>query len=131
MAKGFRYKGKTLEELKEMSLKELAAIYPARARRSLLRGLTESQKKLLEKIKKKEQKGDKKPIKTHVRSMIVLPVMIGKNIQVHNGREYISVLVNQEMLGYRLGDFALTRGKVEHSAPGIGATRSSAAMSVK
>ena len=131
MSKGFRYKGKTLEELESMSIQELAGIYPSRCKRSLLRGLTADQKKFLVKLKKKEEQGNKKPIRTHLRNMIVLPEMVGKNIQVYNGKEYKSVVISQDMLALRLGDLSLTRNKVEHSAPGIGATRSSSSLSVK
>jgi small subunit ribosomal protein S19 len=131
MAKGFRYKGKSLEELGSMDLKELAKIFPSRARRSLIRGLPTEQQKFIEKIKKKDQTGDKKPLKTHLREMLVLPVMIGKNISIYNGKEYKQVQIEPDMLGLRLGDLSLTRNKVAHNAPGIGATRSSSALSVK
>ena len=57
--------------------------------------------------------------------------MIGLTIQVYNGKTYVPVRIITEMLGHRLGEFSVTRGKVQHGAPGIGATRSSAAMSVK
>jgi len=124
--KEFTYKGKTLEELKKMSIDELAEILPARQRRSLKRGFTEYQKKLLKKIRKGE-----KNIKTHCRDMIILPEMVGLTIKVHNGKEFVDVKIVPEMIGHYLGEFALTRKKVEHSAPGIGATRSSAALSVK
>ena len=115
MAKGFRYKGKTLEELQAMSIEELAGIFPSRAKRSLKRGLTPLQKRFVEKIKIKEEKGDKKPLRTQLRSMLVLPIMIGKNIHIHNGKEYIQVLIAPDMLGLRLGDLTMTRSKVEHS----------------
>ncbi|MAF35573.1 30S ribosomal protein S19 [archaeon] len=131
MAKGFRYKGKSFEELKAMNLAELAVIFPARCRRSLKRGLTPQQKKFLEKLEKKELKGDKKPIKTQLRSMIVLPAMVNKTIQIHNGRAYTPIQITQDMLGLRLGDLNLTRTRVAHNAPGVGATRSSSALSVK
>ena len=131
MAKGFRYKGKTLEELGSMNLTELAKIFPARARRSLLRGLSSEQQKLIDKLKKKEITGNKKPTKTHLRNMLVLPMMIGKNILIYNGQEYKQIQIEPDMLGLRLGDLSLTRNKVQHNAPGIGATRSSSAMSVK
>ena len=124
--KEFTYRGKSMEELLKMSLNELAALFPARQRRSLKRGLTEQQKILLGKIKKNESN-----IKTHCRDMIVLPEMIGKTIKVYTGKEWVPVGLMDEMIGHCLGEFALTRRKVEHSAPGIGATRSSAALSVK
>lgn len=63
--------------------------------------------------------------------MIVLPEMVGKLIQVHNGKIFAPVAITDEMIGHYLGEFALTRQKVKHSAPGIGATKSSAAASVK
>jgi len=126
MAKIFKYKGKTLEELQKLSLDELAKLLPARQRRSLKRGLTDQQKKLLERIRNKE-----KAIKTHVRDMIVLPEMVGKRILVHNGKEWIAVDIKADMIGFRLGDFALTRKIVRHSAPGVGATRSSKFMPLK
>ncbi len=131
----FRYKGYTLDELMKMDLNELAKILPARQRRSLKRGLTEQQKKLLEKIKKAKElmaAGKRvKPIRTHCRDMIVLPIMVDLTIYVHNGKEFVPVKIKPEMIGHRLGEFALTRKKVQHSAPGIGATRSTAFVSVK
>ena len=124
--KEFTYRGKGMEELIKMSLNEIGALFPARQRRSLKRGLTEQQKILLSKIRKNETN-----IKTHCRDMIILPEMTGKMIKVYNGKEFVSVIIMDEMIGHCLGEFALTRRKVEHSAPGIGATRSSAALSVK
>lgn len=124
--KEFTYRGKTLEELKKMSLKEFAQLVDARTRRTLRRGITEEQKKILEKIKK----GSKK-IKTHCRDMVIIPEMVNQTIMIHKGKEFVAVIIQPEMLGHRLGEFALTRKSITHSAPGIGATRSSASASVK
>lgn len=121
----FTYKGRTLEELKKMSLTELAAIMPSDARRKLKR-LGEQDKKFI-----KKAQNSKKPVKTHLRSMIVLPFMVGKTILVHSGKEFQQVRVIEEMIGHRLGEYVFTRTRVAHSAPGIGATRSSASLSVK
>jgi len=129
--KEFTYKGINLEELNKMSLKEFIRLVPARQRRSLRRGLTEQQKILLEKIRKSKKQERKKPIKTHCRDMVILPEMVGTLLLVHNGKEFVPVNINAEMIGHYLGEFALTRKKVQHSAPGVGATRSSAAVSVK
>ena len=115
--------GKTLEELEKLELKDFINLVPARQKRSLSRGLTDQQKILLEKIKKYD---DKKPIKTHVRDMIVIPEMVGTTLLIHAGEEWIPVKIMEEMLGHYLGEFTLTRKRVAHSAPGIGATRSSA-----
>lgn len=123
--KEFTYKGKTLAELQGMDIKGVAALYPARQRRSLLRGFTEQQKILLKNLQQKDI------VKTHCRDMVVLPSMVGKTILLHTGREFVAVRVAQEMLGRYLGEFALTRKRVQHSAPGVGATRSSASASVR
>lgn len=129
--KKFMYKGKTLEELQNMSLDDFSKLLPARQKRSLKRGLTEQQKILLNKIRKLKEGKRKKPVKTHCRDVIILPEMVGILIYVHRGKEFLPVEIKQEMLGHYLGEFALTRKRVEHSAPGVGATRSSAAVSVK
>lgn len=131
MAKEVYYRGKTLEDLDKMSLNDFMSIVPTRARRSLKRGFTNAQKLLLLRIRKAKGGKIKKPVKTHCRDMIVVPEMLGMIIQVHNGKEFISVQMTHEMLGRYLGEFVMTRKKVAHSAPGIGATKSSAALSVK
>lgn len=124
--KEFRYRGKTVDELKKMSLLELAEYLPSRQRRSLKRGLTEQQKILLKKIRQ-----SKKDVRTHCRNMIILPEMIGKKLLVYMGKEFKAVEIKEDMIGHYLGEFVLTRKRVEHSAPGIGATRSSSSLSVK
>ena len=127
----FTYKGKTLDELLKMPMDDFIKLLPARQRRSLLRGLTEEERKLLEKIREAKQKGLTKPIKTHARDMIILPEMIGVTVHVYNGKEFIPVEITEEMIGHRLGEFALTCKKVEHGAPGLRATRSSMYVPLK
>ena len=124
--KEFTYRGKTVDELKSMSHLELAQLLPARQRRTIKRGFTEQQKILIKKVK-----ANKKNIETHCRDMIILPEMFGMMIKVHTGREFVIVNVEADMVGHYLGEFAMTRKRVAHSAPGIGATRSSASLSVK
>jgi len=124
--KEFTYRGKKLQELQALSLNDFIELLPARQRRSLKRGITEKQKMVLEKVRK----GDKN-IKTHCRDMIILPEMVGNLIKVHNGKEFVPVTIQQEMIGHLLGEFALTRKRIAHSAPGVGATRSSASISVR
>jgi len=124
--KEFTFKGKTTEELKKMSLNELAQLMTSRQRRTIKRGFTEQQKILLKKIRANE-----KNVKTHCRDMIILPEMIGTTIKVYQGKEFVPVMVEQDMIGHCLGEFVMTRKRVAHSAPGIGATRSSASLSVK
>lgn len=126
MAKIFMFRGKTLEELQKLSLEEFSKLIPSRQRRSLLRGFTIQQKKLLERLRKKN-----KAQKTHVRDMVIIPEMVGKKILVYSGKEWVQVEIKAEMLGHRLGEFSQTRRKVMHSAPGVGATRSSKFMPLK
>ncbi|MBS3152345.1 30S ribosomal protein S19 [Candidatus Woesearchaeota archaeon] len=129
--KELTYRGKLADELKNMNLNDFIKLVPSRARRTLKRGLNEQQKKLLLKVKMFRDGKLKKPIKTHCRNMIVIPELLGATLHIYNGKEFIPVEITYEMLGKYLGEFAMTRKKVEHSAPGIGATKSSAAMSVK
>ncbi|MEK6907520.1 MAG: 30S ribosomal protein S19 [Nanoarchaeota archaeon] len=131
MVKIFMYRGKTVEELKKLDLNEFIKLIPARQRRSLKDGFTEEQKKLLLKIDKTIKGEYKKPLRTHCRNLIILPKMINLTIHIHNGNKFVPVVIPPEAVGMFLGEFALTRRRVEHSAPGIGATRSSAAVSVK
>ncbi len=124
--KEFTYKGKTVSELKQMSIEQFAELVPARVRRSLKRGLTDAEKILVEKIKDGE-----KDLHTHCRDTPILPLMIGQRIAIYNGKEFLGVEITEEMIGHVLGEFVMTRKKVAHSAPGIGATKSSASISVK
>lgn len=126
MVKVFHYKGKTIEELQKMSLGEFAKLLPSRQRRSLLRGFNEKQKKFLERLRKSE-----KPVRTHLREMIIIPEMVFKKVLVHNGKDWLVVDIKPEMVGHRLGEFALTRKRVTHSAPGVGATRASKFLPMK
>lgn len=132
--KKFRYRGKSLEELLSMPMDELIELLPARARRSLKRGFTKAQIRLLAKIRKIRQKPElakKAVIKTHVRDMIVLPEMVGLTIAVYNGKEFQPVKITPEMIGHYLGEFSPTTKKVVHGEPGLKATRSSMFVALK
>ena len=63
---------------------------------------------LLKKVES-AQGSNKKPIKTWSRRSMILPEMVGLTIAVHNGKVHIPVLINENMVGHRLGEFALTR----------------------
>ncbi len=69
--------------------------------------------------------GKKNAVKTHCRDMIVLPEMIGVTLGVYNGKEFIAVEITPEMVGHYLGEFAPSRRRVSHGAPGVGSTKSS------
>jgi len=126
MVKILTFKGKTIEELQKMPLDEFSKLITSRRRRSLKRGLTVQQKKLLERLRKRN-----KAVKTHVRDMVILPEMVGKRILVYAGKDWVTVDVNIEMLGHVLGEFAMTRKPIHHSAPGVGATKSSKFLPLK
>ncbi|MFP4116617.1 MAG: 30S ribosomal protein S19 [Candidatus Aenigmatarchaeota archaeon] len=126
MAKDFTFRGKTVEELRELDLTEFAELLDSRKRRSLLRGLTDAQKDLLEGVREGEDY-----VKTQARDMVILPEMVGTRIGVHNGKDFVDVEIEPEMIGHYLGEFAKTRKKVDHSAPGLGATRTSKHVPLK
>ena len=124
--KEFTWQGKSEEEIKQMDLKEFMELVPARTRRSLKRGLTDAQKQLMVRI----ERGDKN-IKTHCRNMIITPIMLGMMIRVYTGKDFVQVTIVPEMLGHYLGEFAHSRKMVTHSSAGVGATRSSKAVSAR
>lgn len=126
--KEFSFRGKTLEELKQMDIREFAKLLKSNEKRTVLRRADEIQK-FINRATKKITK--KKPIRTHSRYLVIVPNMVGLRVGVYNGKDFVSVQIEKEMLGHRLGEFAATRAKVKHGAAGVGATRSSAAMAVK
>ena len=71
--------------------------------------------KLLEKIDKLNENGAKKPIKTWSRRSMVIPDMVGLTLAIHNGRQHIPVLVTENMVGHKLGEFSPTRLFKSHS----------------
>ncbi len=121
----FTFRGNTLDELQEMSHEEFAELLDARGRRKIERGLRDQEQKLLEDL---EESGE---ARTHLRSMIILPEMVGSTVHIYNGKDFVPVEIEKEMVGHFLGEFAKTRKEVEHSAPGLGATRSSQHVPLK
>ena len=71
---------------------------------------------LLKKVEVAVEKNDRKPIKTWSRRSTIFPEMVGLTIAVHNGRQHVPVLVNEEMVGHKLGEFAVTRTYRGHVA---------------
>ncbi len=132
----FRYRGKTLEELKNMSMDELVELLPSRARRSLTRKeyWDHRRTKLLNDLKKAlelKEKGKEVKIRTHERSFIILPEFVGLTVQVYNGRQFVDVEFTPQRIGHYIGEFAPTRKPVNHGQPGVGATRSSMFVPLK
>ena len=130
--KKFAYKGRTLDELTSMSFEEFLRLLPARQRRSINRGFSTKHRDLIEKIRSIARSGKKgQVIRTHCRDFIVLPEMVGMSLEVYDGQEFQRFEVLPEMLGHYVGEFVLTRKRVQHSAPGVGATKSSKYVPLK
>ncbi len=124
------FKGKTAIELSSISNQEFLMLIKSRQRRTIKRNGLEY-KLLKEKIEKYKKDKKDKIIKTHCREGVILPQWIGLKFAIHNGKEFQQIAILPEMIGHRLGEFIFTTKRVVHSAPGIGATRSSKAISNK
>ena len=74
--------------------------------------------RLLEKVIKAKNSGDKKPIKTWARRSTISPEMVGFNFEVHNGKYFNKVFVTESMVGHKLGEFSFTRKFTGHSKKG-------------
>ncbi len=120
--KEFTYRGKTLEELKKLDVREFSKYIKSGERRTALRQFQQIEN-FISRAKTKINKN--KAVRTHERSLIIVPEMVGMKIDIHDGRNFIPINITGEMLGHRLGEFAMTRGKVKHSKAGIGATKGS------
>jgi len=126
--KAFTFRGKTLEELKTLDVREFAKYLASRERRLALRQFQQ-----IENFVSRAQKkvGKNKAIKTHERGLIIVPQMVGMKISVYNGHEFFPVEIVKEMLGHRFGEFSPTRQKVKHGGAGIGSTKGSKAKAKK
>ena len=72
--------------------------------------------RLLKKVEVATEANDRRPIKTWSRRSMILPNMVGLTIAVHNGKQYVPVLINEDMVGHKLGEFAVTRNYRGHVA---------------
>ena len=70
---------------------------------------------LMKKVDEAVANNDRKPIKTWSRRSLIVPDMVGLTIAVHNGRQHVPVLINENMVGHKLGEFAITRTFKGHS----------------
>lgn len=109
----FKYRGKTIEELKALSFEELAVIFPSDVRRKITRGFTSQEQIFLKNID-----AGVKNLKTHCRDMIVLPNMIGLKIGIYTGKEFVVVTIADAMIGMRFGELAPTRKIATHTGGG-------------
>ena len=134
MPKVDKYRGKTSGELASVSSEQALPYLTSRARRTVRRamaGKSAKVKKLMRKAVETKEKDASKAIRTHVREAVILPEWLGLNFAVYNGKEFKSVHISIDKIGYRLGDFAHTTGRVLHSGPGVGATRGSKFIPLK
>lgn len=70
--------------------------------------------RLMEKVEKALKAHDKKPIKTWARASTITPTMVGLKFQIHNGKDFPEVLIDENMVGHKLGEFSMTRKFVGH-----------------
>lgn len=126
--KQFTFRGKTLDELKQLDVREFAKLLTSRQRRYVLRQFHEIEK-FVNRARIKANKN--KQIKTHNREIVIVPEMVGMNIQVYNGQKFIPFEITGEMLGHKLGEFSPTRARIRHGKAGVGATKGSKAKSKK
>src|SRR3970040_267847 len=131
MVKKFDYQGIDLAELEKMPMEKLFQLFPARARRSLTRGITDSKRKLIEEIKLAKAGKLKNPVRTHLRNLLILPYMVGVQVNVLSGKEFVAVNISPEMISHYLGEYVITNKRVSHGAPGVGASRSSLYVPLK
>src|ERR1700686_624063 len=92
--KEFTLHGLTLPQLLELPIAELAKILPARARRSIRRGVNADQQTFLEKIREQPKE---QPLRTHGRDILILPDHVGHRVSIHNGKEFKEIEVRPEM----------------------------------
>jgi len=128
MVKEFTYHGLSKEELDNIPNEKLFKLFTARARRSLTRGINDDKRKLMEEMK---DKNNKNPIKTHLRDVIILPYMIGTTVHIFSGKEFVPITITLQMVGHYLGEYVITNKRVNHGAPGVGASRSSLYVPLK
>jgi len=128
MVKEFTYRGISKEELDNISNEKLFKLFTARVRRSLTRGINDDKRKLMEEMK---DKNNKNPIKTHLREVMILPYMVGVTVNIFSGKEFVPITITLQMVGHYLGEYVITNKRVNHGAPGVGASRSSLYVPLK
>eukprot|EP00382_Lankesteria_abbotti_P005744 CAMPEP_0113846844 /NCGR_PEP_ID=MMETSP0372-20130328/1531_1 /TAXON_ID=340204 /ORGANISM="Lankesteria abbotti" /LENGTH=147 /DNA_ID=CAMNT_0000816029 /DNA_START=54 /DNA_END=497 /DNA_ORIENTATION=- /assembly_acc=CAM_ASM_000359 len=133
----YTYRGVELDKLLDMNIERLTELFKARQRRKFIRGIGRRPKNLLEKLRKEKTKvqgkvGEKPTaVRTHLRSMVIVPEMIGSVVAIYNGKTFSEVEIKPEMVGHYLAEFAICYKPVRHGKPGIGATHSSRFIPLK
>lgn len=135
MVREFRFRGLNVDQLKNLSIEALLPLLNARQRRSLDKRvgkyMNDEKRKLRERIKNVREGNSSETIRTHVRDMIILPDMVGITLNIHNGKDFTPITIKPEMIGHYLGEYSITNKRVQHGAPGVGASRSSLYVPLK
>jgi small subunit ribosomal protein S19 len=135
LVREFRIRGLNVDQLKNLSIEALLPLLNARQRRSLDKRvgkyMNDEKRKLRERIKNVREGNSNETIRTHVRDMIILPDMVGITINIHNGKDFSPITIKPEMIGHYLGEYSITNKRVQHGAPGVGASRSSLYVPLK
>ncbi len=136
MPKLDKYRGRDRVEIGSYTIAQMLPLLNARARRALSRAISNKDKemtvkKLMKKAAAVKKADPAKAIRTHTRMAVIIPEWLGLTFAVYNGKEFKNVHISIDKLGYRLGDFSHTTGRVLHSGPGVGATRGSKFIPLK
>lgn len=135
--RNYTFRGKTLDDLKKMELPDFVQLLGTKRKRFISRCFSVQHVHLINKLRKAREEvegvaGARPPVvKTHLRSMVILPEFVDNVIGIYNGKEFVEVQIKPEMIGHVLADFSMAKRVVKHSKAGVGATRSSSATSLK
>ena len=125
----FTFRGIVLDDLLKLSNEKLYELFRARLRRKFRHGVGRNFTSFIKKIrvaKKNCVPGEKpKAVKTHMRTAVVVPEMVGAVVGVYNGKSFNNVEVKFDMIGKYLGEFSITYKPTKHGKPGVGATKGS------
>ena len=121
----YSYRGKSPEELIEMSIDTFFTLTGSKMKKWFKNSFNEKHMKLYEEcLNQKRTTGNHgQTIRTHLREMVVLPGMVGCQLEVYNGRRFVPLCINPSKIGSTLGEFVMTERIVRHGRPGYGATR--------
>ena len=132
----YTYRGVPVEELEKMAFSEVAKLFPAHLRRKIRRGLSSREVQLIKdciasKAACANTMDKPEMVRTHARTGIIWPAMVGALVGVHVGNGYLPLEIKPDMIGYVLAEFAPTRISPKHGRPGIGASSSSKFVPLK
>ncbi len=128
MARKFSFRGLTVEQVKALTMEEFIKLLTSHERRTM-KHMQIQVRSFLEFFRANKKRG--RNTRTHARQMVIVPEMLDSHVFVYDGKTFVDLYITPEMLGRRLGEFAITTKLVKHSGPGIGATRGSKTVELK